>query len=147
MRRAPSVTVQSGGEGNAVLDQDKLRGARRRFDADYVDIGNEPPLSVDGGTGVLVDRRRLSIQWFSGTILTGLFGAALMSGAVFASLDGETNFAAAPEHVETALRAVAAASATGWASARPTGFRRSPSRASFIRSCASPPPRMPTIAN
>ncbi len=44
------------------------------------------------------------MQWFSGTILTGLCGAALMGGAVFASLDGETNFAAAPERVETALR-------------------------------------------
>ena len=52
----------------------------------------------------LVDRRRFSVQWFSGTILTGLCGAALMGGAVFASLDGETNFAAAPERVETALR-------------------------------------------
>ena len=69
-----------------------------------IDLGNEPPLSVDGGTGVLVDRRRLSVQWFSGTILTGLCGAALMGGAVFASLDGETNFAAAPERVESALR-------------------------------------------
>jgi murein DD-endopeptidase MepM/ murein hydrolase activator NlpD len=52
----------------------------------------------------MVDRRRLSVQWFSGTILTGLCGAALMGGAVFASLDGETNFAAAPERVEMALR-------------------------------------------
>ena len=51
----------------------------------------------------MVDRRRVSLQWFSGTILTGLCGAALMGGAVFASLDGETNFAAAPERVETAL--------------------------------------------
>ena len=56
------------------------------------------------GAGGFVDRRRLSLQWFSGTILTGLCGAALMGGAVFASLDGETNFASAPEHVETALR-------------------------------------------
>ena len=68
-----------------------------------IDLGNEPPLSVDGGGG-LVDRRRLSVQWFSGTILTGLCGAALMGGAVFASLDGETNFASAPERVESALR-------------------------------------------
>jgi murein DD-endopeptidase MepM/ murein hydrolase activator NlpD len=44
------------------------------------------------------------VQWFCGTILTGLCGAALMGGAVFASLDGETNFAAAPERVEMALR-------------------------------------------
>jgi hypothetical protein len=56
-----------------------------------VDLGNEPPLSVDGGTGGVIDRRRVSVQWFSGTILTGVCGAALMGGAVFASLDGETN--------------------------------------------------------
>ena len=56
------------------------------------------------GAGSLVDRRRLSVQWFSGTILTGLCGAALMGGAVFASLDSETNFASAPEQVESALR-------------------------------------------
>ena len=87
-----------------VLDQAKLRGANRRFDAEAINLGNEPPLSVDGGTGGLVDRRRLSVQWFCGTILTGLCGAALMGGAVFASLDGETNFAAAPERVEIGLR-------------------------------------------
>jgi len=71
--------------------------------AEPVELGNEPPLSVDGGNG-LVDRRRVSVQWFSGTILTGLCGAALMGGAVFASLDGETNFAAAPEYVEQVLQ-------------------------------------------
>lgn len=86
------------------MDQAKPRGANRRFDAEAVTLGNEPPLSVDGGSGGLVDRRRLSVQWFCGTILTGLCGAALMGGAVFASLDGETNFAAAPERVEMALR-------------------------------------------
>ena len=90
------------------MDQARLRGARelhhRRLHAEVIDLGNEPPLSVDGGAGTLVDRRRLSVQWFSGTILTGLCGAALMGGAVFASLDGETNFASAPEQVESALR-------------------------------------------
>jgi murein DD-endopeptidase MepM/ murein hydrolase activator NlpD len=80
-----------------------VRGANRRPKTEPIELGNEPPLSVDGGTGTLVDRRRVSLQWFSGTILTGLCGAALMGGAVFASLDGETNFAAAPERVETAL--------------------------------------------
>ena len=52
----------------------------------------------------MIDRRRVSVQWFSGTILTGVCGAALMGGAVFASLDGETNFATVPERVENALR-------------------------------------------
>ena len=44
------------------------------------------------------------MQWFSGTILTGVCGAALMGGAVFASLDGETNFATIPERIENVLR-------------------------------------------
>jgi murein DD-endopeptidase MepM/ murein hydrolase activator NlpD len=83
-----------------VLDQSRPRGASRRHAAESIDLGNEPPLSVDGGSSALVDRRRLSVQWFSGTILTGLIGAALMGGAVFTSLDGETNFTAAPERVE-----------------------------------------------
>jgi len=69
-----------------------------------VDLGNEPPLSVDGSTGGVIDRRRVSVQWFSGTILTGVCGAALMGGAVFASLDGETNFATVPERIESSLR-------------------------------------------
>ena len=59
---------------------------------------------VDGATPGLVDRRRVSVQWFSGTILTGLCGAALMGGAVYVALDGEANFAALPERVEAALR-------------------------------------------
>ena len=91
-------------QGNVVLDQGRLRGAHRRLDAESLELGNEPPLAADGGTGGLIDRRRLSVQWFSGTILTGLCGAALMGGAVFASLDGQTNFALAPERVGTALR-------------------------------------------
>jgi murein DD-endopeptidase MepM/ murein hydrolase activator NlpD len=83
------------------LDHAKLRGYSSAAVA--VDFGDEPPLSVDG-EGAGVDRRRVSVQWFSGTILTGLCGAALMGGAVFAALDGETNFATVPERLETALR-------------------------------------------
>ena len=69
-----------------------------------IDLGHEPPLSVDGSEAAVIDRRSVSVQWFSGTILTGLCGAALIGGAVFASLDGETTFAKVPEHVESALR-------------------------------------------
>ena len=103
-----------------VLDQAaKLRGTNRRLEAETLDLGNEPPLSVDGGTGGLVMRRRISVQWFCGTILTGLCGAALMGGAVFASLDGETNFAAAPERVESGLRV-----AIGGLAGRLTGIHK-----------------------
>jgi murein DD-endopeptidase MepM/ murein hydrolase activator NlpD len=86
------------------LDHSRSRGAYRSRHADAVELGNEPPLSVDGGTSGYVDRRRVSVQWFAGTILTALCGAALMGGAVFTSLDGETNFASLPERVEVALR-------------------------------------------
>ena len=87
------------------MDHGRLRGAHRLGnEPDPIDLGNEPPLSVDGETTGLVDPRRVSVQWFSGTILTGFCGAALMGGAVFASLDGQTNFATVPERVELALR-------------------------------------------
>jgi murein DD-endopeptidase MepM/ murein hydrolase activator NlpD len=87
------------------LDHGKRRGAYRTSgEADHIDLGHEPPLSVDGESSNLIDRRRVSVQWFSGTILTGLCGAALMGGAVFASLDGQSNFATVPERVQPALR-------------------------------------------
>jgi murein DD-endopeptidase MepM/ murein hydrolase activator NlpD len=75
-----------------------------RAASEPIDLGNEPPLLVDGVTSGLIDRRRVSVQWFSGTILTGLCGAALMGGAVYVALDGEANFAAVPERVEAVLR-------------------------------------------
>jgi murein DD-endopeptidase MepM/ murein hydrolase activator NlpD len=86
------------------LDQTRSRGAYRSRRAEAIELGNEPPLSVDGGSHGFVDRRRVSVQWFAGTILTALCGAALMGGAVFTSLDGEANFASLPERVEVALR-------------------------------------------
>jgi murein DD-endopeptidase MepM/ murein hydrolase activator NlpD len=85
------------------LDQGRQH-AGARSDFVPIDLGNEPPLSVDGASDGIIDRRRVSVQWFSGTILTGLCGAALMGGAIFASLDGETNFATVPERVEAPLR-------------------------------------------
>jgi murein DD-endopeptidase MepM/ murein hydrolase activator NlpD len=65
---------------------------------------------VDGSEAAVIDRRRVSVQWFSATILTGLCGAALIGGAVFASLDGEMTFARIPERVEGALRGAFGAS-------------------------------------
>jgi murein DD-endopeptidase MepM/ murein hydrolase activator NlpD len=97
--------VPAGEEETSGLDQSKRRAAfRSSLEAERIELGNEPPLSVDGENSGLVDRRRVSLQWFSGTILTGLCGATLMGGAVFAALDGETNFATVPERVEAMLR-------------------------------------------
>jgi murein DD-endopeptidase MepM/ murein hydrolase activator NlpD len=85
------------------LNQRTSRGGYGR-ETGIIDLGHEPPLSVDGSEAAVIDRRRVSVQWFSGTILTGLCGAALIGGAVFASLDGEMTFAKVPERVEGALR-------------------------------------------
>jgi murein DD-endopeptidase MepM/ murein hydrolase activator NlpD len=86
------------------LNQRTSRGGGYGRETGIIDLGHEPPLSVDGSEAAVIDRRRISVQWFSGTILTGLCGAALIGGAVFASLDGEMTFAKVPERVEGALR-------------------------------------------
>ena len=90
--------------GRRVEPTDVTRGRLRTRDRNSIHLGHEPPLSVDGSEAAVIDRRRVSVQWFSGTILTGLCGAALIGGAVFASLDGEMTFAKVPERVEGALR-------------------------------------------
>ena len=79
-------------------------GYNGRAATEAIDLGHEPPLSVNGTDATFIDRRRVSVQWFSGTILTGLCGAALIGGAVFTALDGETTFAHVPERIEGALR-------------------------------------------
>jgi murein DD-endopeptidase MepM/ murein hydrolase activator NlpD len=90
--------------GDSGLSHGTSRGGGYGRETGIIDLGHEPPLSVDGSEAAVIDRRRVSVQWFSGTILTGLCGAALIGGAVFASLDGEMTFAKVPERVEGALR-------------------------------------------
>jgi murein DD-endopeptidase MepM/ murein hydrolase activator NlpD len=90
--------------GDGGLNHGTSRGGGYGRETGIIDLGHEPPLSVDGSEAAVIDRRRVSVQWFSGTILTGLCGAALIGGAVFASLDGEMTFAKVPERVEGALR-------------------------------------------
>jgi murein DD-endopeptidase MepM/ murein hydrolase activator NlpD len=96
--------------GDGGLNHGTSRGGGYGRETGIIDLGHEPPLSVDGSEAAVIDRRRVSVQWFSGTILTGLCGAALIGGAVFASLDGEMTFAKVPERVEGALRGAFGAS-------------------------------------
>src|SRR5690349_11820383 len=102
--RAKVLSNVDGIWGDGGLSQRTSRGGGYGREAGIIDLGHEPPLSVDGTEAAVIDRRRVSVQWFSGTILTGLCGAALIGGAVFASLDGEMTFAKIPERVEGALR-------------------------------------------
>src|SRR6187402_868990 len=102
--RAEVLSHVKGIRGDTGLNHRTSRGGGYGRETGIIDLGHEPPLSVDGSEAALIDRRRVSVQWFSGTILTGLCGAALMGGAVFASLDGQSNFATVPERVQLALR-------------------------------------------
>src|SRR6476620_7964203 len=102
--RAKVLSDVDGIWGDTGLSQRAPRGSGYGRETGVIDLGHEPPLYVDGSEAAVIDRRRVSVQWFSGTILTGLCGAALIGGAVFASLDGEMTFAKVPERVEGALR-------------------------------------------
>jgi murein DD-endopeptidase MepM/ murein hydrolase activator NlpD len=123
------LTIAAKGDGE--LDHKRSRNHRGRLET--IELGNEPPLSVDGGNSPLVDRRRVSVQWFAGTILTALCGAALMGGAVFTSLDGEMTFASLPERVEVALRGALSGAADKLGTARKSDRLPPPEQATFTR--------------
>lgn len=57
--------------------------------------GAEPPLDVRGERRG-ESARRVSLRWLAGSGLTGLIGAGLLGGAIYAAFDREANFAEAP---------------------------------------------------
>ena len=59
-------------------------------------LGVEPPISSNGGARAPDAPRRVSLRWLAGTGLTGLFGAGLLGGAIYAAFDREATFAEAP---------------------------------------------------
>jgi murein DD-endopeptidase MepM/ murein hydrolase activator NlpD len=60
-----------------------------------VELGHEPAIEADGARHSSFDRKRVSLRWFAGTILTGLSGGALIGAAIYASL-GNQSFVAEP---------------------------------------------------
>ena len=98
----------------------------RRSQAAGFDLGDEPPLGVDGDAEEPINRRRVSLRWLMATLLTGICGAALMGGAVYAALDGEYRFAQTPETVRSALRGALAAGE------RPSNVARKGDRMSIL---------------
>ena len=97
---------------------DPLRGRLRRSVRQVLDrrstLGLEPPLAREGERAP-PDRRSVSVRWLSGTILTGLFGAALIGSAIWVSLDGRSP-------------SPSAASSRSRPPPRPAGGERSPRR-------------------
>lgn len=58
-------------------------------------LGDEAPLSADGRERRTIEGRGINMRWFSGTVLTGLCGAGLMGGAVWAALENPDKAAGA----------------------------------------------------
>ncbi len=77
-----------------------------------VDLGVEPAIEVNGERHTFFDHRRVSIRWFCGTVLTGLMGAALIGSTIYAALDHESNFAAAPTPAASAKREASSGTAS-----------------------------------
>lgn len=66
---------------------------------DSIDLGLEPPIEAAGEAASDLDRRRVSLRWLTGTVLTGLAGAGLIGSAIYAALNYSSKLAEAPEFV------------------------------------------------
>ena len=60
------------------------------------DSGSEPPIEAAGDRHASQDRRRISLRWLVGIVMTGICGAALIGAAIYIALDREYNFAESP---------------------------------------------------
>ena len=69
--------------------------AERRFGPE---LGHEPALDAFGSAED-VDRRGVSLRWLGASVLTAITGAALIGGAIYVAVQGETTFAELPEKV------------------------------------------------
>jgi murein DD-endopeptidase MepM/ murein hydrolase activator NlpD len=87
------------------LDSGRRASGHGRQAPPTIELGNEPPLGLDGDVEEPIDRRRVSIRWLAATVLAAVAGGGLMGGAVYAALDGEYRFAQLPEFARQALRA------------------------------------------
>ncbi len=75
-----------------------IRAQRDNFlRARPIEIGDEPPLRLDGGTGNPDDSRQVNIRWFSGTILAGFLGMGLLGTAIVTSTNGAYQITRTPE--------------------------------------------------
>ncbi len=82
------------------LNSTRRAGASATAGLLWIDIEDEPAIEADGRRHSDDDRRRVSLRWLSGTILTGLSGAALIGAAAYTALDQQTRFAEAPTRAQ-----------------------------------------------
>jgi murein DD-endopeptidase MepM/ murein hydrolase activator NlpD len=72
--------------------------------AGIIDLGNDPPLSIndEGEAERAPVRRAVSLRWLAGTILTGFTSIFLMGGALMVALNNPNQFATAPDNSKNA---------------------------------------------
>lgn len=78
-------------DGHSALERRAVRSGG------YVELGVEPPIESDGASHSELDRRRVSVRWLVGTVLTGFAGASLIGASIYAALDPQTFMAETPE--------------------------------------------------
>ena len=81
------------------ISQPRLRVQRASLD---IELGVEPPIRIGEARLDPSERRRASLRWLTGAVLTGLCGVTLIGAALYFDLDGEFEFAEAPEFVTAA---------------------------------------------
>jgi murein DD-endopeptidase MepM/ murein hydrolase activator NlpD len=61
-----------------------------------LEFGVDPAIAANGARHVSLDRRKVSLRWLTGTLLTGVSGGVLLGAAIYAALGHQTYFAEAP---------------------------------------------------
>ncbi|MCW6507152.1 M23 family metallopeptidase [Hyphomicrobiales bacterium BP6-180914] len=64
-----------------------------------IDLGVEPPIEASGRQHAAFDRRRVSLRWLLGTVMTGVAGAGLIGSAIYGVLDRGTVTPQQPDYV------------------------------------------------
>lgn len=74
---------------------------RHRAGAPAVDLGDEDPLYTRNISKGPPDRRRVSLRWFAGSLLTGIFSAGLVGGSLQAAIGLDEDLIVRPAMART----------------------------------------------
>jgi hypothetical protein len=84
--RAQRFAIAAGKTGTGLTAFQRHRGAKP-----VIDLGDEDPLYTRNVSNGPPDRRRVSLRWLCGSVLTGIFSAGLVGGALQAAVGLDHN--------------------------------------------------------
>lgn len=76
-------------------------GWRRAMSA-VSSLGDEPAITMSGSAHPAAERHGFSYRWLLASLLVGVCGCALLGGAVYIAVQGDTTFAEIPERADRA---------------------------------------------